>query len=126
MASNTQPNIDEHSLITAQLIRAHAPALKEPVDVGELKQRTAQLAMVLDLALQGFEKHEPAASIVHRLAGRLHLLRKEASPAVWQELIPLAQGHRVAKYLMQDPFTRWSLEKPRGYSCDATLIDIYS
>ncbi|TIV42919.1 MAG: class I SAM-dependent methyltransferase, partial [Mesorhizobium sp.] len=46
-------------------------------------------------------------------------------PALWQELIPLAQQHRVATYLKQDPFTRWSFEKPRGYSGDATLLDIY-
>ena len=51
-------------------------------------------------------------------AGRL-------AAAVWQQLIPLAQQHRVAEYLMQDPFTRWSFDKPRGYSGDASLLDIY-
>ena len=62
---------------------------------------------------------------VHRLAGRLHKLRRQVAPAVWQKLVPLAQQHRVAEYLIQDPFTRWSVEKPRGYSGDAGLLDIY-
>lgn len=117
--------LDEQSLITSQLIRKHAPGASEAADTSELQRRTAQLALVLDLAKQGFEKGEQAAAIVERLAARLHDIRREASPAVWQELIPLAQQHRVADYLMQDPFTRWSAEKPRGYSGDASLLDIY-
>lgn len=125
MASNTGPNIDEYSLITSQLIKDHSPELKGAVDAGELSRLAGQLAIMLDLALRGFEKRQPAAAIVHRLAGRLHLLRRQAKPQVWQQLIQLAQGHRVAEYLMQDPFTRWSFDKPRGYSGDASLLDIY-
>ena len=125
MATNAGPNIDEYSLITARLIKDHTPALKEAVDPEELSRFTGQLAVVLDLALQGFEKKQPAAEIVHRLAGRLHVIRRQASPQAWQALIPFAQGHRVSQYLMQDPFTRWSAEKPRGYSGDASLLDIY-
>ena len=37
--------------------------------------------------------------------------------------MPIAQNHRVAEFLFQDPFTRWSFEKPRGYSGDAQLLD---
>jgi hypothetical protein len=118
-------NIDEHSLITAELVKRHGEAAKDTVDAGELKERTAELALVLDLAHQAFVRKEPAASIVDRLAGRLHGLRRQAAPAVWRQLIPLAQQHRVAEYLMQDPFTQWSFEKPRGYSGDASLLDIY-
>ena len=67
MATNAGPNIDEYSLITARLIKDHTPALKEAVDPEELSRFTGQLAVVLDLALQGFEKKQPAADIVHRL-----------------------------------------------------------
>jgi len=31
--------------------------------------------------------------------------------------------HPVAKLLLQEPITRWSFQKPRGYSGDAILID---
>lgn len=53
----------------------------------------------------------------------LHKTRRKVDPAVWRELIPLAQDHPVAALFHQDPFTRWSFEKLRGYSGDAQLLD---
>lgn len=125
MSAKAEISLDEHSLITSALIKSHVDPTTEVVDQGELRAQSARLALMLDLAHQGFVGGEPAATIVHRLAGRLHELRAQASPAVWRQLIPMAQQHRVAEYLLQDPFTRWSFEKPRGYSGDATLLDIY-
>jgi SAM-dependent methyltransferase len=125
MSAKAEINLDEHSLITSALIKSHVDTTTEIVDQVELTEQTAKLALILDLAHQGFVGGEPAATIVHRLAARLHELRTKASPAVWRQLIPVAQQHRVAEYLLQDPFTRWSFEKPRGYSGDATLLDIY-
>ncbi|WP_353646471.1 class I SAM-dependent methyltransferase [Mesorhizobium sp. WSM2239] len=123
MARNVK--LDEHSLITSGLVRRHSAASSDSIDADELKERTGQLALVLQLAHQAFVRKDPAASIVDRLAGRLHELRRQTAPAVWQRLIPSAQKHPVADYLMEDPFTRWSFEKPRGYSGDARLLDIY-
>ncbi|WP_296738252.1 class I SAM-dependent methyltransferase [Mesorhizobium sp.] len=125
MALNPELKIDEASLITSRLVKKHKSTSAETVDPAELKTRAAQLALVLDLAHQAFAREEPAGPIVDRLACRLHELRRDVAPDLWQELIPLAQQHRVADYLKQDPFTRWSFEKPRGYSGDATLLDIY-
>ena len=125
MARNAELKLDEHSLITSELVKRHGGASNDTVDADELTERTAQLALVLDLAHQAFVRTEPPEPILDRLGVRLHELRKQAAPAVWQQLIPLAQQHRVAEYLMQDPFTRWSFEKPRGYSGDASLLDIY-
>ena len=122
VAQGSKLELDEQSLITSQLIKKHAPAV-DLVDAALVKEKTAQLALVLDLARQAFEAGEPAATIVHRLAGRLHELRNQVNPAVWQQLIPIAQEHPVSAFLRQDPFTRWSFDKPRGYSGDASLLD---
>jgi len=123
--ATTDLALDGHSLITSQLIQRHGSEAEPAVDTAELNDRKAQLALVLDLARQAFARREPAARIVDRLAGRLHDMRARTAPAVWQQLIPVAQQHPVAQDLLQDPFTRWSFEKPRGYSGDASLLDIY-
>lgn len=124
VAQGFELKLDEQSLITSQLIKKHAP-VADSVDAAALKEKTAQLALVLDLARQAFEAGEPASTTVDRLARRLHELRNQAAPAVWQQLIPVAQEHPVSAFLKQDPFTRWSYDKPRGYSGDASLLDIY-
>ncbi len=82
------------------------------------------LDLVLREALIGFDTGKPAAEIVHRLATDLHIIRKTSTAAIWKALIPVAQKHPVSVFLQQDPFTRWSSEKPRGYSGDASLLDI--
>ncbi|MCI5077810.1 class I SAM-dependent methyltransferase [Oricola sp.] len=116
---------DAHSLITPEEIKGHSLGETAPFEAAELTARTAQLTLILETARQAFAKKEPAADVVHQLAGQLHLLRHQAAPAVWRELIPIAQQHPVSEYLMQDPFTSWSFNKPRGYSGDAGLLDIY-
>jgi hypothetical protein len=116
---------DQSSLITSSLIREHERASDLASDPGELRECKAQLALTLELAYQGFVGQQPAAAVVDRLAGRLHQIRGETSAGTWRQLIPTVQQHRVAEFLMQDPFTRWSAEKPRGYSGDASLLDIY-
>lgn len=116
---------DAESLITPEAIKNHGVGAPAPIDTGELSARNAQLTLILELARQGFAKREAAASVVGRLAAQLHQLRRDADPAVWRELIPLAQQHPVSEYLLQDPFTEWSFRKPRGYSGDAGLLDLF-
>ena len=118
-------NIDQQSLITSKLIKRYSGHTSSETSSAELAEHAAHLAIVLELARQGFLKNEPAGSVVESLAARLHQIRQTASPAVWSQLIPLAQRHAVMGFLIQDPFTRWSFEKPRGYSGDASLLDIY-
>ena len=118
-------NIDQQSLITSKLIKRYSGHTSSETSSAELAEHAAHLAIVLELARQGFLKNEPAASVVGSLAERLHQMRRTASPAVWAQLIPLAQRHAVMGFLIQDPLTRWSFEKPRGYSGDAALLDIY-
>ncbi len=116
--------LDEQSLITPALVKRHGKTTHE-IDDGMLRQKIAELALVLELARQGFANHQPAAKVVEQLAGKLHVLRHQSGNDIWQKLIPLAQAHPVSEYLLQDPFTKWSFEKPRGYSGDASLLDIY-
>lgn len=123
--SHGELELDQHSLVTADLIREHEATLSTVADDDELREGETRLALALNLAYEAFVREEPAAAIVERLAWRLHQLRQDLSLAAWRRLIPVAQQHRVAEYLNQDPFTRWSLKKPRGYSGDASLLDIY-
>ena len=117
--------IDEQSLITPALVKQHEKKLASEIDENKLREKKGELALVLELAARGFENGLSAAVIVDRLAGSLHNLRKTSGAEIWKMLIPIAQAHPVREYLMQDPFTRWSAEKPRGYSGDASLLDIY-
>ena len=71
MAQASHLKLDEQSLITSQLVKKHTTT-SDVADSTELKEKVAQLALVLDLARQGFESGTPAADIVDRLAARLH------------------------------------------------------
>lgn len=79
----------------------------------------AELAVILSMAQRQFEQGKIPAGIT----ADLHNLRDKLPASMWQELIPIAQEHPVSEFFLQDPFTRWSFEKPRGYSGDAHLLD---
>lgn len=121
----TDMELDEQSVITSRLVAKYND-LKE-TDYDEARRETLSLRLdsVLADALRGFEYSRPAGEIVEKLARDLHLLRREAGLGEWSHLIPRAQKHPVSKYLQQDPFTQWSFSKPRGYSGDASLMDIF-
>ncbi len=108
--------LDTHSHDTFEAQQSQSDAATEGA---------ARLGLVLNLALQAFQQGKPPRETVDRLAKRLHQLRRELPASQWKRLVPVAQEHRVADYLLQDPFTRWSFEKPRGYAGDAGLLDIY-
>lgn len=114
---------DGESLITPEAMAAEFASSKSTLYSEQLATGKAELALVLQIARQQFEYGRDPAEIVHRLAGTLHDTRAKFHPSVWQELIPIAQNHPVSEYFLQDPFTRWSFTKPRGYSGDAQLLD---
>ncbi|MGR6430814.1 class I SAM-dependent methyltransferase [Rhizobium sp. PAMB 3174] len=93
-------------------------------DKGEFSERVLDLMLILQMTHQSFIKKEPTGQIVHQLVLRLHDLRSRCTPDTWQNLLPVAQSHPVAEFLLADPFTRWSFQKPRGYSGDARLLDL--
>lgn len=119
--------LDGESLITPSAIGAELAAGRADIGSETFAVAKAHLALILNIASQGFAQGRDPAGIIHRLAADLHQTRLNFDPAVWQELIPIAQEHPVAEFFLEDPFTRWSFEKPRGYSGDAHLLDfIYS
>ncbi len=119
----TEISLDGESLITPESIAAHVVAPGTTWRKDELLTARTELGLILGIAMQQFEQGAEPRQIIHRLAGSLHEVRMRYSPSVWQQLIPIAQEHPVARFFLEDPFTRWSFEKPRGYSGDAGLLD---
>jgi hypothetical protein len=113
--------LDGESLITPRDFRR--AAAKTSADPAQLSIAKAELALNLELSIRQFRSGVVPAQIVKRLAASLHDIKRDFHPAIWDEIVPIAQSHPVAQYLHQDPLTRWSFEKPRGYSGDAHLLD---
>ncbi len=116
-------NLDGASLITPDTVAKEIFARKTEAFDEHFAVAKAEIAIILELAQQQFENGVSAHEIIHRTAGALHGLREKFHSSVWAELIPLVQNHSVSDYFLEDPFTRWSFEKPRGYSGDAQLLD---
>jgi protein-L-isoaspartate O-methyltransferase len=59
-----------------------------------------------------------------QLIKALHQLRSSMRTDEWHAYCStVAKEHQIANLLAEDPFTRRSIQKPRGYSGDAQLID---
>lgn len=118
-----QTALDGYSLVTAQSISEHTRSSVNNLTTEQLKEGEAELALILSLTQQAFEANSPVQGIMKTLTERLQALRNKSTPVVWERLASLAQTHPVTSFLLQDPLTRWSFEKPRGYSGDAYLLD---
>jgi SAM-dependent methyltransferase len=118
-----QTVLDGISLVTPDLISTRTASDEAELLQQQFVEGRAELALLLSLSDQQFATGVPAAKIVHDLTTRLYELRKKLHAAVWQRLTPIAREHPVSGYLLEDPLTRWSFEKPRGYSGDAQLLD---
>ncbi len=121
--SEQEMAFDGQSLITPDSIAATVFGTPANFSDNELTEARAELALHLRVAEQQFEQETPVGQIMLRLLTGLHGIRNRYSPKVWEQLIPLAQTHAIARHFHEDPFTRWSFEKPRGYSGDAGLLD---
>src|SRR5689334_20159832 len=53
----------------------------------------------------------------------LNQLRSEATSHQWAKICNQCVEHPLAKYVYEDPFTKWAYEKPRNYPGDAVLMD---
>lgn len=114
---------DGESLITPEAVADAFASRKGRPRREEFETGRAELALILSLARQRFDDGLETDAIIQRTNLDLHRLRSRLHPAVWQALVPVAQNHPVREFFLQDPFTRWSFEKPRGYSGDAHLLD---
>lgn len=115
--------LDGQSLITPEAIAAELGEADARLHGESLVTAGAKLALILGMAKENFDRQHDPAAIIDRTAADLHALRRDLHHSIWQLLIPIAQNHPVADFFLQDPFTRWSYEKPRGYSGDAHLLD---
>jgi hypothetical protein len=116
-------SLDGESLITPQSVTNHRHPTKKEAEADLLATAEAEFVLIMSLANQRFSAGNNLAEATKWLIGQMHDLRWKFGPAVWQRLIPIIQAHPSAKIMQQCPFTRWSFEKPRGYSGDASLID---
>jgi SAM-dependent methyltransferase len=115
--------LDGESLVTPEAMAAELRELRAARGQEGFEQARDRLALALAIANQQFEAGTDPAAIIHRMAGELHLIRRSCPTEVWQKLIPIAQEHPVSEYFLQDPFTCWCFEMPRGYSGDAITQD---
>lgn len=109
--------------MTAHSISEHTRSTANNLATDQIKEGEAELALVLSLTQQAFDANAPVQGIMRALTERLQALKSKTTPLTWAHLAALAQAHPVASFLLQDPLTRWSFEKPRGYSGDAYLLD---
>lgn len=123
--------LDGHSLITPDAISAE---VSSSIAVGEgvsaklnaetLDETRTAIVAELDNAKAEFEQGLPPADIGLRVTILLHETRAKLDVDTWRSLIPIIQAHPVSEFFLQDPLTRWSWDKPRGYSGDAHLLDL--
>jgi SAM-dependent methyltransferase len=114
---------DGKSLITAKMIASSLRRGTIEHHGEEFENARAELALILSATQQQIEQRKDPAEIIRRLMSHLNATRSKVHPDVWQALIPVVQGHPVLEYFLEDPLTRWSFSKPRGYSGDAELLD---
>ncbi|WP_263705934.1 class I SAM-dependent methyltransferase [Shouchella tritolerans] len=50
-------------------------------------------------------------------------IRKHASKEEWKHFITQYRQHEISRFFLQEPFSRRSFEKPRGYAGDPVMID---
>ena len=116
-------SLDGESLITPQSVSRQIPVEQKDDDADRLLAAEAEFALIISIAMQRFEAGRNLPDAVKWLITQMHELRHKSGPVVWQKLIPIIQAHPSARIMQQCPFTRWSYDKPRGYSGDASLID---
>lgn len=85
---------------------------------------STEMPALLAEASEAFSSAHPRLAM-RRLQEGLLAIRRRLPEAAWRRQVDQAfRPHEVAGLLRQDPMTRRSCEKPRGYPGDATLLDL--
>jgi SAM-dependent methyltransferase len=119
--------LDGHSLVTPESIADEVCDNFDAVSEGfddRVAAAKGQLLPHLDGAAEAFRNGAPTHDIGRDVTLWLHEIRNSVEIDVWRTLIPFVQSHPVAGFFMQDPLTKWSFDRPRGYSGDAHLLDL--
>ncbi|MER0239031.1 class I SAM-dependent methyltransferase [Fulvimarina sp. MAC8] len=114
---------DGESLITQEMISQNILCSEGSAEANEAAVAHTQVALLLEMTRQRLENPGAEYSAMAALFSELHRARARYSPAIWADLVKMIQSHSVARIIHEDPFTRRSFEKPRGYSGDAGLLD---
>ena len=108
-----------NSSITANI----ATAIAIP-KLASLHETTETGAAFLDHILEIFNSNAaPVNEAMNRLCAGLHSLRSPMPVETWGDFRKLAAAHPLREIMHQDPFTKRSFTKPRGYDGDAKLLD---
>lgn len=120
--------LDGHSLVTPESIAEEVSdhgGYSVPEGLADKVSAAYQgILPTLDAAAEGFRAGASTPDIGGAVTLALHELRNSVEVDVWRALIPLIQAHSVATFFMEDPMTKWSFDRPRGYSGDAHLLDL--
>ena len=103
----------------------YIPPSSPLVGVGIAEIMAASLLDHTHQALQ--ESPANVTEAMDELMAGLAKLKQDCEPAAWEQTIAYCRHHPIAQLILDDPCTRRSLRKLRGYPGDAGLIDyIYS
>lgn len=116
--------LDGHSLITPTSIAAEFSSNVKDGEPSDHEQAWKLIDRNLEEAAYRIERGLSATQTIDFVTRYLHEQRRDLPPAVWGKIVPLVQQHRLASFFLQDPLTKWSWDKPRGYSGDAHLLDL--
>lgn len=87
------------------------------------KQKTQELQSVLNKSYQLLSEGLVSEGFSYVVQGLHESTLDLAQETIDTEVREECLQHPIAKLLLQEPVTRWSFQKPRGYSGDAELID---
>jgi len=125
MPLNDELQLDEYSLVTPELMKSMPRHPTRTFGADELAQEHGAARTRAGPGESGFRAAQTGRPTVDRLAGRLHKLRRQVAPAVWPKTHPF--GPATSRGAIFGPRSVYALvgRKPRGYSGDASLLDIY-